>query len=152
MYQPLVPCPSCKRHVRAAEAACPFCSSALPEDLAAGAIPSAPRRLSRAAAFVFGASLAVAGCGTDTDGGSAGGGENNSSSSSGSSSSTSGGVDAGPEDDGGQMALYGLPADAGPDDDGGGQAEYGAPAPMDAGPKDDGGAMPLYGAPPKQAG
>lgn len=145
MYQPLVPCPSCKRHIRAAEAACPFCSSALPEDLAASAVPGATRRMSRAAAFVFGASLAVAGCSSETGGG-AGGGDDNSS------SSTTGGADAGPSDDGGQMALYGAPGDGGPDDDGGGMAEYGAPVPVDGGPKDDGGAMPLYGAPPKQSG
>lgn len=120
MYKPLVPCPSCKRHVLSAEAACPFCAAPLPADLAARAIPSASTRLSRAAAFVFGASVAVAGCGTDTDGGGSGGGEGGSMS----SSST------GPDDDGGVMALYGDPVpDGGPDDDGGGMAEYGAPAP-----------------------
>lgn len=127
MYKTLVPCPSCQRHVRATEAACPFCASALPSGLEKTAIPSATRRMSRAAAFVFGASIAVTGCGSTTEGGGSGGGADT-------SSSSSGGSDAGPDDDGGAMALYGDPApDGGPDDDGGAQAEYGAPAP-DAGP------------------
>src|SRR5688572_19268691 len=123
MYRPLVPCPSCKRHVRAAEAACPFCAEPLPDDIGARAIPGAPHRMTRAAAFVFGATVAVAGCGTDTDGGGAGGGGGEGGMA---SSST------GPADDGGVMALYGAPTDAGPpDDDGGGQAEYGASPPPD---------------------
>lgn len=142
MYQPLVPCPSCGRHIRVAEAACPFCSSAVPEGIETRVIPSANRRLTRAAAFVFGAAVAVTGCGSETSGG---------GSSNGSSSSTSGGSDGGPDDDGGAMAEYGAPVDAGPDDDGGGMAEYGAPIP-DGGPDDDGGGAPKYGGPPADAG
>lgn len=66
----LVPCPSCARHVRASESACPFCASVLPEDLASRTVPAAPRRLERLAAFTFAATLAVAGCSAgeeDTD-------------------------------------------------------------------------------------
>jgi hypothetical protein len=70
----LVPCPSCARHVRAGEGACPFCSSALPVDLAARAVPAATRRLSRVAAFGFAAAVAAlgtastTGCAADSDG------------------------------------------------------------------------------------
>ncbi len=33
---PLVPCPGCRRHLKADETACPFCRAALPKALAAG--------------------------------------------------------------------------------------------------------------------
>ena len=62
----LVPCPSCQRHVRASEHACPFCQAALPAALADGAIPAATQRMKRAAAFAFTATLALAGCGDST--------------------------------------------------------------------------------------
>lgn len=143
MYSTLVPCPSCARHVLASETNCPFCSAALPTDLASRAVPPAGRRLNRAAAFVFGASLAVAGCSGEVDGGGTTGG-----SSSGGNGQDAG-TDSGPDDGGGVMPLYGdpPPQDAGPDvtDDGGGSALYGVPPPIDAG---DGGGAPLYGAPP----
>lgn len=142
MYRPLIPCPNCARHVLASETNCPFCSTVLPTDLASHAIPAAGRRLNRAAAFVFGASLAVTGCSSEVDTG----GSGDSSSSGG--SETDAGVDSGPDDDGGVMPLYGDP----PPDDGGGAAMYGAPPPDDAGTDamtaDDGGGVPLYGAPP----
>jgi hypothetical protein len=55
----LVPCPECSRHVRVSETQCPFC--ALPLDLASLPEPVLPReRLSRAATFAFGATLASA--------------------------------------------------------------------------------------------
>jgi hypothetical protein len=85
----LVPCPSCARHVRQSEPACPFCSV----QLALGHVspPALPRsRLGRAATFAFGASLVGAtslvacggesetskpdGGGADTRGGSSPGG------------------------------------------------------------------------------
>lgn len=147
MNQPLVPCPSCARHVLASETSCPFCAAVLPSDLASQAIPAAGRRLSRAAAFVFGASLAVTGCSSEvnTGGGGGGGGGGN--------SEVDAGTDSAPDDDGGAMSLYGVPPpeDAGTDattpDDGGGVPLYGAPPPpQDAG--DDGGGAALYGLPP----
>src|SRR5437660_940496 len=49
MYQRLVPCPSCARHVRAADATCPFCAAALSVDAGARAVPAAPQRLGREA-------------------------------------------------------------------------------------------------------
>ena len=61
MAASLVPCPSCARHVRSSERACPFCRSALSTDLAARAVPGTTQRLSRAAAFTFAASLAATG-------------------------------------------------------------------------------------------
>jgi len=52
----LVPCPSCARHVRQSEAACPFCATELSlEQLSPPALPRT--RLGRAATFAFGASL-----------------------------------------------------------------------------------------------
>lgn len=128
MYEPLVPCPSCKRHVRASEDHCPFCSADLKQPgLLRASAPSAasPGRLTRAAAFVFGASLTVAACGTDETGG-------GSSSSSGGDAGSA--ADSGPDDDGGVIALYGDPApDGGPDDGGSGMPKYGAPPPPDGG-------------------
>jgi hypothetical protein len=141
MYQPLVPCPACARHVRAVEAQCPFCSHALPRDLAAHAVPGTTQRLSRAAAVLFGTSLALAGCG----------------------GAVTPAEDLAPADavadDGGPAPLYGLPPpsdaapqDAAPRDDGGPVAAYGAPAPVDAGPDDNGGGSADYGAPPVRDG
>jgi hypothetical protein len=150
MYKSLVPCPRCQRHVRTDEPACPFCAAVLPSDLDAHAIPAAPQRLSRAAAFVFGASLTVAGCGSEvsTGSGSGGGSEPTGTASGNSSAATGGMTDGGPNDDGGGMALYGdpPPIDAGPVDDGGTPPLDAGP--FDAGPADDGGWQGLYGAAP----
>ena len=134
MYRPLVPCPSCQRHIVAVESVCPFCAAALPDSLAAAIVPGANQRLTRAAAFVFTASLAVAGAGCDsevTDGGAAGATTGGATGGSTSAGTGAGGnaADGGPTDDGGAVVLYGAPdPDGGPDDDGGSMAEYGAPA------------------------
>jgi hypothetical protein len=56
----LVPCASCGRHVKASEPTCPFCQQLLPE--MSRLIPAANRRLERLAAFTFAATLAVTGC------------------------------------------------------------------------------------------
>jgi hypothetical protein len=51
----LVACPSCARHVRVSEAACPFCGVVLAESLRQGAPPRRPGvRLTRAAVFALG--------------------------------------------------------------------------------------------------
>jgi hypothetical protein len=62
----LVPCPSCNRHVRAGESACPFCSASLSHPACEGRCSSAHgRRLSRAALFAMGgAALLGAACGS----------------------------------------------------------------------------------------
>jgi hypothetical protein len=50
----LAPCPSCSRHVRVSDSACPFCSATLPADLAGqGASPLPSERLGRAALATF---------------------------------------------------------------------------------------------------
>jgi hypothetical protein len=167
----LVPCPSCARHVRASEASCPFCASALPEGLTA--VPNTTRRLSRFAAFTFAAAVVVTGAMTVGCSGSDEGGE-------GQSEGQLGGImpmygapvphhDAGTggctdDDNGSLVAMYGIPpwpsydaghvaTDAGapcahdggaPAQDGGGfHAMYGAPPTFDAG-----GFHALYGLPP----
>jgi hypothetical protein len=73
----LVPCPSCARHVRQSESACPFCSV----ELALGNVSPAalPRvRLGRAATFAFGASLvgaaSLVACGGESETGKPNGG------------------------------------------------------------------------------
>ena len=128
---PLVPCPSCDRHVRASESACPFCDSALPSDLASRAVPPANRRLNRAAAFTFAAALAVTSGAIST-------------------SACGGVVDQGPDDHGGGQAMYGL---ARIDDGGTSVTDGGTIGTMygiayaDSGePADDGGILPMYGA------
>lgn len=126
MYQPLAPCPSCQRHVRTTETQCPFCAAEFSAPLIneSAKATAAAGRLTRAAAFLFGASLTVAACGTDESGGGSSGGAMDAGNTS----------DSGPSDDGGVMALYGDPApDAGPDDDGGAMTKYGAPPPPDGG-------------------
>ncbi len=150
----LAACPSCARHVRRTEPACPFCGVAL-------ALPDAPRvvvpaRLGRTATFAFGAAaLASAGCSAPTE-------------------ATDAPIDTGTEvDDGGfnDVAVYGgpdapSPFDAGTDaptavedtgvddedagmDAGGVGPLYGGPAPIDAGIDVGGGVTPLYGGPPE---
>ena len=112
MAKPLVPCSSCARHVRASEAACPFCGSSLENDLSK--VPGVPTsRLGRAALFAFGATVAVtaAGCGssvTNTD---------------------ASAQDVQAVDNGGMLAIYGAPAP----DSGNPGARYGAVPPSDAG-------------------
>jgi hypothetical protein len=123
--------------VRSTEASCPFCSTALPSKLASRAVPTAPRRLGRLAAFTFAATVAVTGCvvsgAEDEDTGKS-------------------------EDDlGGVMPMYGMPPpwikDAGKDSgkDAGKDAakDSGKDAAKDAGPGpcDDGGVYAMYGAP-----
>lgn len=65
---PLVPCPSCARHVRASESHCPFCQGELPSDLGTAAVPNTRRRLDRVAAFTFATTVAIAGCAGGFDG------------------------------------------------------------------------------------
>src|SRR5688500_4068902 len=115
MYQPLAPCTSCRRHLRTTETVCPFCGAALDgAELARGVVPGTKQRLGRAAAFVFGASLAVSqgvACSGDTQ---------NPSGASGAASGGGGeGAGSSSDDDDGSsgVALYGAPAvDGGPDD------------------------------------
>ncbi|MFO0629585.1 MAG: hypothetical protein U0325_28675 [Polyangiales bacterium] len=162
MYRPLIPCPACARHLRADERRCPFCDVAIADEARAAVAPDTTRRLSRAAAFAFG--LTVAGCSSTVSSTDAAPGDTATATDTASRTDTAVATDSArgtdvvtardvsaPEDHGNIAPPYGIPADAGapPDDDGGAAAEYGAP-PMDAGAPDDaGGAQALYGlAPP----
>lgn len=128
MYEPLVPCPGCRRHVRAAAGACPFCASAIDSSRIA---PDARSRLSRGALFaVAAATVAIAGCSSDDTGSSTVDAGSDSIADTGTAP-----VDTGMSDDtGGPVAAYGAPPDTGMvDDSGGGMPKYGAPPPPDSG-------------------
>jgi hypothetical protein len=123
----LAPCPSCARHVRRDERACPFCASVLSlPALIEGRSPT--ERLGRAALFTFGAVLATSA--------SACVGVGNPVPLYGAApphdaavNDASSAVDAGT--DGGGGTLYGgPPQDAAVDiDTGGASSDYGAPPP-----------------------
>lgn len=67
----LRPCPTCARHVRATECACPFCAAELPPAPTSSTTTSSGVRLGRAAMFVAGTAVAAAalaggaGCGPE---------------------------------------------------------------------------------------
>ncbi|MBI5516238.1 MAG: hypothetical protein HY909_20805 [Deltaproteobacteria bacterium] len=149
------------------EASCPFCERGLAQLSPA---PDTRRRLSRAAAFAFGATLAAGACSSSTTGVDAGGGDTARAESGPPEDTTprdtgardTNAQESGPPDDtGGPMPEYGAPPPqdagrdaAGPTDTGAPVAAYGAPAPRDAGrdaapPDDEGGGSADYGAPPK---
>jgi hypothetical protein len=99
----LLACPSCLRHVRVTEDACPFCASGIPASFRDLPMPRPPaRRLSRAALYAFGAT--TIGLATACSG-----------------SVTNIGGDAAPDGSGEEAGqpLYGGPTPA-----------YGAPAPV----------------------
>ncbi len=137
---PFVPCPSCRRHVRAGDAACPFCSEALPASLQA--VPAATQRLGRGALFAF--AVSVAACGgtetpeTTTDTGAVSDGTTDSVTDTGAAKDD--GIDT--SDTGGPVAAYGGPPDTGVKPD---TATDTAP---DGTATDSGGGTPLYGSPP----
>lgn len=169
MYQPLVPCSACRRHVRATESACPFCSASLTSAGAKGTArevaAATTRGMSRAAILALGAAIAVTACSSDDDpgtgngtgqvgtGGTAGsagaGGESGEGGTAGTAGTAGAGGDNG--DAGSAAALYGIPpgGNGGAPDDGGNAPEYGAP-PAGAGgaPDDPGSGNADYGAPP----
>lgn len=141
-YVPLITCPRCARHVRHDEATCPFCADAIAAPARARWAPDTQRRMGRAAAFVFGASMSVA-CGSEVEqvgeplppGAGGAGGQGATTSSSNATSSTSTGQGGDPSGAGGNQALYGAPAvgggGAGGEASGAGgfSADYGAPPP-----------------------
>jgi hypothetical protein len=142
----LLACPSCARHVRVTESACPFCAASLPEAFAAAPAPRAPtKRLSRAALYAFGAtSITVAAACSSGSGTPAG--------------DTDGSTADAPPDSPSAMPLYGAAApDGGFDEDDGGPDVSAAPLygaspreagePGDGGSPFEGGAVAAYGAP-----
>lgn len=158
MYQPMSPCPACTRHIRVTEGACPFCGASLPAEFAGQIAPDTTRRLGRAAAYTFGAVLAVTGCGASTSPAPPPPTDTGVTLDNGAVTDTGTLTDQGTpptdtviEDRGGLAPPYGIPPkDAGlVDDTGGPVAEYGAPPPpRDAGPDDAGTFKADYGAPP----
>jgi len=128
----LLACPSCSRHVRATERACPFCAAALPETFAAAPAPRPPpKRLSRGALYAFGATSITLATACSSGGGTVPPGE--------------AGADA--ESDVTAVPLYGASADAQPFDARGASDVTVAPlygASADAGP--DVRAVAAYGA------
>src|SRR5262249_46659282 len=128
----LIPCPSCRRHVRAGDSSCPFCTSALPADHASRAVPSATTRLGRSALFAF--AVSVSACGGSTEGEPTTTDTGTSKTDTGTSKTDTGSAsDTSVDDTGGPVAAYGAPADTGTMDD-------------------DGGPAPLYGLPPSDSG
>jgi hypothetical protein len=140
----LIACPSCSRHVRTSESACPFCKGELPASFASLPAPRPPSvRLSRAALYAFGASsigLAAACSSTATpaygapgdldasaDVGNGGGG----SGGSGGSTNDSGVTDGAGADSPTAQPLYGASFDGAlPIEDAGlVRAAYGGPSP-----------------------
>lgn len=119
MYQPLVPCPSCQRHVRAAEQVCPFCSSTAHRPAAAADAPSGAR-LTRAAVVAFSVSMTLGAC-TPSGGPSATAGQPPTP------TSTSKTEPATPTTNASAKPAPTAPPTGGPDDNGSVHAEYGAP-------------------------
>jgi hypothetical protein len=144
MYIAMVPCSGCTRHVRVNDNACPFCGTVV-SATEARIVPDAPRRITRAAAFLFGAAVAVTACGDDEHVGVpvygapavGGGGQGADGGQGGEAGQGGNGGDAGM---GGMGALYGAPGGfggggsgpgggGGAAGEGGTGAEYGAPPP-----------------------
>jgi hypothetical protein len=150
-------CPSCARHVRISERACPFCSALLPDSFRASSPPPLPaQRMGRAAIFAFGATLMTApacddtGGGNNTDGGGTGGtsasGGSGGSATGGSSGSSTGG--SGGSSTGGSGGAGGR-GGAGGGGTGGSKADGGAKDSTSDRPPDSGGGIgPVYGLPP----
>jgi hypothetical protein len=142
-----VPCPSCRRHVRAGDAACPFCGAAGAAEPAVAPSASVPgQRLSRGAMFAF--AVSVAACSSSGDDGNPGlmyGGPPIDA-----STLDTGAADGG-LDSGNPAPAYGAPADTGtpdaskPDT---GNADTGGASDVGADTSDTGGPAPLYGLPP----
>jgi len=63
MRAPLVPCPSCARHVRASADSCPFCHGEIAEAVRAAARAPARRTVGLGRAAVFGVALSTAAAG-----------------------------------------------------------------------------------------
>jgi hypothetical protein len=154
----LIPCPDCSRHVRQAEARCPFCNAAL--SLAHVPAHPLPRtRMGRAATFAFGATLVGAttlvACGGESEEGKKGGGAGAAGSTS-KAGAGAGGSSAGTQSVGGTGIgpVYGAPA-GGTGTDGGGSTAAGTssggsggPAPLYGAPAAGFSGIPLYGAAP----
>lgn len=134
----LIPCVGCGRHIRTCECECPFCGKVI-SDTTGRMLPEG--RLSRTAALVFGATVAVAGCGGDT----IVTGSSTSSSATTGNGTTSGGTTGSGTTSSGQGGAGQGGQGQGGDGGQGGQGQGG----MGQGGMGQGGGMaPLYGAAP----
>jgi hypothetical protein len=134
----LRPCPSCRRHLRTSDTACPFCAAPVPDELRAARPPRLPGQPMSRAALVMFTLLGAPAC-TDDDG------------------AAPPPVDA--REAGPDQAVYGAPPpdggadsmDAGPDSKPDGGADTSDAATSDV--ADTGGTdQPVYGAPPPEMG
>jgi len=135
MYRPLVPCPSCLRHVRTTEGVCPFCAAMLSSDWQGRASFGVSTRMSRSALAALGAALTLSACSSTVASMS-----DAATSGEASTADTSPSVDtpSGPDGQTPDVARDTVPIpdvrhDTGPDDNGNPMPEYGAPPPLDAG-------------------
>lgn len=134
---PLIPCSSCRRHVKRAELACPFCATPLSNsllELPAGR--SMPPGTKRAALFAMGVSFAASACeperadvpiygapsaplagSSGAGGGGSGAGGGNAGASSGTGGGNAGGGNAGTGGSGVPQDAPDATADAAPDAD-----------------------------------
>jgi hypothetical protein len=178
MSSHLLPCPACNRHVQTSESACPFCQQILSEEFRATRPRALPcTRLTRAAVFAVGASLAAApACGDETgsnDGGMAdasaggtsgaqGGAGGGAVATGGTGGSLTGTGGTGVPGTGGNRGTGGVSGSGGTSGAGGSGGNRGTDAGADTGkdgaadavvdtrppPFDGGGVVPVYGAPP----
>jgi hypothetical protein len=136
----LRPCLGCSRHVRANEAACPFCATPRAELADEERVLSPLAGRVTRAAIVFAGATAIAACGGSKD-------DTSSASSASSTGGTSGSSGKGSSGTSGTSGTSGSSGSNG--DTSGNVALYG-PAPVDDGGVDgkDSGGVPLYGPPP----
>jgi len=156
MSRRLHPCPSCARHLRAGESACPFCEAPLPAGFGASTSPAPagrPRgRVSSRAALLFFAATAATACGGQTAGSmfTGDGGGRDAAANDGAPLE-----DAGEDADAMPVVMYGPGPvfDSGPRFDGGSH-DASPDAPGDGSPDDasDAGLPVLYGPAPVDAG
>ena len=143
MTQPhLAACPSCARHVRVSESACPFCRAALSDAFRATPARQAPRaRLTRAALFALGTGVALTPACSSSSSGSPG--EGTAQPLYGAPGIVADGGESAAGSEGNPVAEAGAGADATPGSEGTSDAATDASSGTeDGGPS----AQPLYGA------
>jgi hypothetical protein len=145
----LVACPSCARHVRVSESACPFCRAGLTAEFRSTPARQAPRaRLTRAALFVLGTGVALTpACSSSSSGSPGGSGEELGDGASEPETGSGGGADGGSAADtgGGASTDAGAGTDATPSDAAGEEDAFSAQPLYGAVAHDGGGYVTLYG-------
>ncbi len=149
LHVPLSPCPSCRRHVALIEHECPFCGRDLPDGALAPPVAGAPRRLRRAAWFMFATTVAT-GCSAAVDpdrGRTLDGAVDVPASRDTLVQNDSSRQDVPPAQDVVDVAADDATAADVFEEEPNILPAYGVP-PFDAGPEDDGTPLPMYGMPP----